>query len=297
MHTQRLSSTISFDENSEADIIKMIEQLNSQHKMGDFLSCLFRIAVDNPDLLVKNCQTGVYSEGAVVRAVEQIGKTKTRADYIKVTKEKVEEVEKKVDEIYKMCLELKVAFEFGKRNGLESQNENLATANFLLESQLKELRKIVGEKIVYLPANIGEKKKKLEEDAESTLEYIIKSYEPIVTEIIRAAQSVREVPIQEVKVQVEQQPVPQQAYQPVPIYTQPMQQLVQPMAQPVQQVVQQPVQQVVEKQVTPIKNSNTEPKKETNTLDIKPTDFVLEEEPVDFDNNADLDLLNNFFDA
>ena len=46
-----------------------------------------------------------------------------------------------------MCLELKVAFEFGKRNGLESQNENLATANFLLESQLKELRKIVGEKI------------------------------------------------------------------------------------------------------------------------------------------------------
>ena len=282
MHNIRLASILSFDENSEADIISMIEQLNSKHKMGEFITSLFRLAVDNPDLLVKNASTGVVTEGIIVREVERLGKTKVRAQYIKDIQDDVRELEKKIDFIYNMCTQLKSAFEFGKRNSLEASTENALMTTFLLERQLKELKRKVYDSSLSIEMNkIVNDKQKFEETVESTLEFILKSYEPIVTELLRSANSVRENTVQEVKVTIEQ-----------PVYTSPVMN-----SSPVQSSnfikSDNLVQSDNSLQSSSVKNDTTK------ELDIEPTEFILDtddEAPVDF-SEADFGALANFFDA
>lgn len=176
----RLGSMLSFDEEQEKDIIDVINNLNSRHKMGQFVSSLIRIALENPEML--NYKDGRYENGAILNQMEKLGISYDRAVFFnKVTKE-VNDMKNKVDKMYDMVMNMYILSQMGKHLGLEEKSENMLTANFLLEKQVKELQDTLGVGLnsSLFASNKTEDTKKRAEDA---LEYILNTYDGIVTEL------------------------------------------------------------------------------------------------------------------
>lgn len=262
----RLASMLSFDEQQEAEIIKLIEDFNSSHKMGEFVSNLIRIAVENPEIVV--AKNGKYETGAVVKLMERLGKTPTRNTYMQSVGKQVADMQAKIDAIYEMCMKMYTMAELGKTLGFEKKTENMIIAEFMLEQQFIQLKNNLGVDNLNkaLAANRIEA---CDKKAADTLEYILSCYEPIIAEL-KKEMTVKplEIPVKPVEIQVNkvEQPIQQAVVQPT--------------------VVQQPI-------VRPV--VHTEEHKESRKLNIKPAEVLKEEDdPIDF-SKADTEALGNFF--
>lgn len=196
----RLGSQLSFDEQQEADIIKAIESMNASHKSGQFISNLIRIAFDCPEIMDNN--NGKYEKGAILKAMENSGLSYNRQSFIyQVTKE-VDNMKKKVDEMYNIILKTYILGQMGKQIGLEEKTENELMAQFIIEKQLKELQDNLG---ISLTSSVfaSNKKQDVKKIADEALEYIIESYSGIVNEIKNIANSIKTVQIQAVQQPIE----------------------------------------------------------------------------------------------
>lgn len=193
----RLSSMLTFDENQEADIIKIVEQFTSSHRMGEFLSNLIRVAVENPEILdVKN---GKYETGAIIKLMEKLGKSPTRHTYMNDINKKILDMQTKVDTIYDMCLKMYTMLEMGKRLGAHQKTENLILSEFVIEQQINNLKRVLGVDSLNTAFN-STRLVSMETKSAEILDYIISSYEPIINELKRESiQTVVSTPlIQEV---------------------------------------------------------------------------------------------------
>lgn len=200
----RLGSMLSFDEEQEKDIIKAIEALNASHKTGQFVSNLIRIALDNPEIL--DIKDGKYEKGAIIKQMERVGMSYNRYTFITQVTKEVEAMTKKVDSIYEMVNKLYILAQMGKHLGLEEKTENLLSAEFILERQVKELQDTLG---ISLTSSMfaSNKKEDTKKKAEDALEYIIETYDNILNELKNSIKV--EVPVQQVPVQVQQMPAQQ----------------------------------------------------------------------------------------
>lgn len=176
-YTIRLGSTLSFDKDKEKDIIEVVERLSSSHKLGPFISCLLRVALEDPNDL--------KHRDNLVEALEYIneyGMTIERHKFYKDVEGQISEMKRKVDEIYNMNLKLLTLAQFGKHLELESRTENMLRAQFILERQLEELTNILG---VDNPGHIFESNKiqDTQEKSKEILEYIINTYDSLVEEL------------------------------------------------------------------------------------------------------------------
>ena len=301
----RLNSTLSFDENQEYDIVSFVESLNSTHRMGEFITNLIRIAVENPELVVNT--NGNYEEGAVIKLIEKLGKTPTRHKYMESVDKKLADMQSKVDQMYDMCTKMYNMIEIGKRLGIESKTENMILAQFTIQEQLKTLERITGSKLSQVPFK-SDKIKEYDDIAAKTLEYMISSYEPVINElkkelsitekevnvdIPKYTETIVEIPkfiTKETEVNI---PVFKQIETQVQVPTAPVQAHVSPVAgvQAPQVAVQTPV----------VKNTAQDIEREKlrqsfiDAKDDKVIDLDATDENVDFENNADADLLANFF--
>lgn len=176
----RLGSMLSFNEEQEQDIIKMIEQLNSCHKTGQFLSNLIRIAVDNPEI-IDRCN-GKYEYGTAIKQVESLGISQNRKQFMLGVTKEVEALKKKVDEIYLMTMKMYMLAQMGKHIGLKEKSDNLLCADFILEKQVKELQTLLG--VTFSDSVfIANKSNTAHQIADESLEYIINTYSGIVDEL------------------------------------------------------------------------------------------------------------------
>lgn len=176
----RLGCQLSFDEQQEADIIKVLETLNSSHKTGQFMSHLIRIACDCPEILDKN--SGKFEKGAIIKVMDNVGLSYNRQTFMcQVTKD-VDAMKQKVDDMYNMVLKTYILAQMGKQLGLEDKSENHLMAQFILEKQLKELQDTLGLSLTS-SAFASSKKQDVEKIANDALEYIIESYSGIVNEL------------------------------------------------------------------------------------------------------------------
>lgn len=176
----RLASTLTFDEQQEADIINIIEAFSASHKMGAFLSCLLRVAFENPEVVV--CKDGKYEPGVLVETIERLGKSPTRHNYMNEINKKVLDMQVKVDKMYEMCLRIYTMVEMGKRLGIEKKAENAMLAQFTIEQQLGQLKKTLGVDCQTLPF-ASNKLEGADKRANEILDYIISCYEPIINEL------------------------------------------------------------------------------------------------------------------
>lgn len=220
----RLGSQLSFDDEQEKDLIAVIEQLNANHKMGQFVGHLLRIALENPEIMeVKN---GKYEKGAIIKQMELAGMSYNRKQFFTDVTKNLADMKKKIDTIYDMTMKMYVLAQMGKHLGLEEKANNSLMATFVLEKQLKDIQDSLGVILsdsVYASNKIDASHSK----ANDTLEYIIETYDNILNEL-KATFEVQKVEIPAIQV------------------TQPTQQIVeQTVVQPVQQVIEQPVAQSV----------------------------------------------------
>ena len=205
MKSIRLASMLSFDEQQEADIIKLIEAFNSSHRMGEFLSNLLRVAVENPEMVV--AKDGKYDTGAVIKVMEKIGKSPTRHNYMQEINKKVLDMQVKVDAVYDMCLKMYTMAEMGKQLGFEKKTENMILAQFVAEQQLGQLKKTLGVDCANVPF-LANRIANYKDRAAGTLEYIISCYEPIINELKNELKIKEiEIPVKPVDLQVQYVPV------------------------------------------------------------------------------------------
>lgn len=189
----KLGSTLVFDTEKEADLIKLVRTASSQHKLGEILSHLLRIYSENPDKLNESKS----SLTKLIINMSNKGMTPERYSYFKKVDRELSEMRGKVDSIYDMCFEMYSLAQFGKRTGLEGKATNGLMAEFMLEKQLDELTEKLGVDNInntFTSNRVGDTKKKSKE----VLEYIINSYDNIVDELRQAV--VTEVAISNVAI-------------------------------------------------------------------------------------------------
>ena len=298
MKSIRLASMLSFDEQQEADIIRLIEAFNSSHKMGEFLSNLIRVAVENPEIVV--AKDGKYDTGAIIKVMERLGKSPTRHNYMQEANKKLADMQVKVDEIYEMCLKMYTALEMGKQLGFEKKTENMILAQFMVEQQLGQLQKILGADCANVPF-AANRLANYKDRAAGTLEYIISCYEPVINEL-RKELTVKElvIPVQPLEIPVQgivYQPVNAQVAAPVvevpvaaPVVSQ------QPVVSPVVEetvTVQQPVAVEEKKEALTFENISKMDDEDDVEVDLGSTPEVsMKDEKYD---DATLALLSDFF--
>ena len=166
----KLGATLCYDKEKEKDIIQQLESLKSRHKLGDFISNLIRIAFENP---VELRQLGLK--------IENYGLTDNRREFFKGVEQKVKAMCKKVDDIYDIAVKMYALALMGKKLGLEDKSKNLLQAQFILQKQINELCTILG--LGALHNFESNKVENVAKDVEETLEFIINSYDGIISEI------------------------------------------------------------------------------------------------------------------
>lgn len=176
-HTIRLGSTISFDAEKEADIIKKIEMLTSRHMLGEFISNLLRVAFESPDKLESQEKLN-----KALREVTEFGMMGDRYKFFNETSKTIEKLKNRVDEMYDMNLKLLCLAQFGKHMGIEPKTNNSLMAQFVLEQQLTELSDKLG--IAHMRHVYNSNKLiDAQEKAGDIFKYIIETYDNIVKEM------------------------------------------------------------------------------------------------------------------
>lgn len=175
----RLGSYLSFDEEKEQDLIKAMEQLNATHKMGQFMSDLVRIALENPEIL--NVKDGKYEKGAIIQTMDRLGMSYNRYEYINKVNKEVDELKNKVNKIYDMCQNMYILAQMGKHLGLEDKTNNSLMASFILERQIQDLQNTLG--VGTLTPFSSNKLEDTQKRANEALQYIIETYTGIIEEL------------------------------------------------------------------------------------------------------------------
>ena len=167
----KLGATICYDKEREQDIINQLDKLKSQHKLGDLITNLIRIAFEHPKELR---ELGLR--------VENYGLSDNRREFFNGIEKKILEMSKKVNGIYDMAVKMYSLALFNKKIGLEQKSINLLQAQFILQKQINELCTILG------VSNLGHtfesnKLYNVAKNVDEILEFIINYYDGIVDEI------------------------------------------------------------------------------------------------------------------
>ena len=173
-----LSSNLPFDEEQEKDIIEFVEGLKDKHKIGQFLATIIRAAYDSPELLDK----GTGNVGQTAKQIQDLGMSASRYQFFKSVTKEVTDMKEKVDKIYDMVLKTYELALMGKHLGLEDKSKNEIMANFIVQKQLKDLQDTLG---IQLTSSVfaSNKAQDVEKLANEVLEYIINSYDSVISEL------------------------------------------------------------------------------------------------------------------
>lgn len=270
--TIKLVANLTFDENKELDIVNMINYLNSHHKTGQFLSGLIRLAMDCPDIIMKNTN-GEIDMGQSMKKITVDGISTIRKDFMNNLNSKVDKLWGHVTDIRKMALQVYTLAQMNKFVGIEAKSENTLRASFVLEKQLSDLQRSLGT-LLNDKQFIDERLKESKEFSDETLEYIINTYDGIVSEIKNQFSTVSTM----VSQVTESRPVETNVVEAVKPFETPVETKVADGAEPVR-----PVESVNES-------------KPSNIINAGGSTSDTEEEIIDFGSDpADLDLLSNFF--
>lgn len=269
--TIKLVANLTFDENKELDIVNMINYLNSHHKTGQFLSGLIRLAMDCPDIIMKNTN-GEIDMGPSMNKITVDGISTIRRDFMNNLNSKVDKLWEQVTDIRKMALQIYTLAQMNKFVGIEAKSENTLRASFVLEKQLSDLQRSLGT-LLNDKQFIDERLKKSKEFSDETLEYIINTYDGIVLEIKNQFSTVNTM----VSQVVETRPAE-------PVETK-------------QAETKQAETKVADTQVAEVAEpAPVEESKPSNIINASDSTSDTEEEIIDFGSDpADLDLLSNFF--
>lgn len=231
----RLGSFLNFDTEQEKDIIAFVERLNSTHSTGKFISNLFRIAWDCPEILKLSDNPAA---GALLRKIDEEGMSNDRTNFFKNVDSNIAAMRAKVDAIYDMSYKMYMLALMGKHLKLEQIADNSLTAGFILEKQLRDIQNKICSDANFSAFKSDVKLNDVHKRAEDDLEYIIEAYTPLLEELRTMLTSTSAVPVQQVvqTAPVQSTPVQTVVAQPVSVQPAPVQNADKPMPETVKSV-------------------------------------------------------------
>lgn len=182
----RLGCQLAFDEEQESDIVDAVKELNSTHKMGQFVSNILRLAFANPEVIeVKN---GKVCKGAILKAMDAVGLTYDRHKYMTQVNKELKQMKERIDSIYEMSLKTYNLALMNKYLGIEEKSDNNLRATFILEKQLKEMYNKLGVSTLG-QVFVSNKLDRTHDIANDAMEYILESYDGIIQELKKSMES------------------------------------------------------------------------------------------------------------
>ena len=164
----KLGATLTFDFEIEKDIVAQVEQLKSQHKLGEFISNSLRIIFEHPELLEKEA-----------KSLEDFKLTDNRKLFHEYVEDKIEKTAIKINETYKLAYELHSLAKFNKKFDMYETSKNILASQFILAKQVEDLKKLLGVATLEQTVNLH----KVNANIDDVLEYIIMCHGEIVEEI------------------------------------------------------------------------------------------------------------------
>lgn len=160
----------------DKDILDVLDQLNSHHKLTEFITRLIRAYFDGTDF-----------KGNIVddrtKALDAVGCYYNREKFFREVENSINAMQDRVDKVYDMAYQNYLLSLAGKKVGLlEEKSENSLTATFVLEKQLRDLRKSLGVsegQFVHASSRLDD----IEKRAESVMEQLINTYGELVNEL------------------------------------------------------------------------------------------------------------------
>lgn len=164
----KLGATLTFDFEIEKDIVAQVEQLKSQHKLGEFISNALRVIFEHPELLEKEA-----------KSLEDFKLTDNRKLFHEYVEDKIEKTAIKINETYKLAYELHSLAKFNKKFDMYETSKNILASQFILAKQVEDLKKLLGVATLEQTVNLH----KVNANIDDVLEYIIMCHGEIVEEI------------------------------------------------------------------------------------------------------------------
>lgn len=189
----RTGPALAFDPIKEKYIVERLDDLARSRKLGPLLSDIVRVVFDDPKQL--NYEANMQK---LLSEIKSLGMHPNTYDFFEQKNKEMAALKQRVDAIYTMVLQIYTLAMFGKRLGLEEQAKNSARAEFMLERQIEHMMTSLGmtyNRVLFESIKTDTVEKK----AADMLEYLIKSYDGVIKEIVAEAQPQKvEIPIPEV---------------------------------------------------------------------------------------------------
>lgn len=172
----RFGPTLRFDKDKESYIIRRLDALNKTHSLGTFMTYVVKLVFDDPSLL-----RGEENLKELMNYMENTGNTPNADKFFKESSKRIDELKEKVDSIHGMCERMYTLMLFDKLINPDKQVENVLSAEFILQRQIREIADSLG--IFNQTPFASDKLKNTQASAEESLQFIIEHYEGIVSEI------------------------------------------------------------------------------------------------------------------
>lgn len=169
--------SLKFDTEKEKDLIEKINGFKSSKQLTYLCEYLLRIVLESPETL-----RDIGETKDILYRIHELGVTPARYNFFSQVAKEVSDMRDKVDAIYTMAYKTYILAQMGKRLGLTELSENNLRATFLVEKQLADLSKSLGVDNIN-HTFVGNKVQNTEEMAKEVLEYVIESYDSILSEI------------------------------------------------------------------------------------------------------------------
>lgn len=173
----RLGGQFWYDTETEQDLANVIKSLSSSHRLGEFISYMFRMAIEDPTILEN--KDGVVKYGTVTEKLKALGHTDKRRKQLEELADKIFDVKLEADKIYKMCYEMHLLAQINKMTGIEEKADRTMIKEFMLERELKDICSEIGTSATFYKDMLDREHKK-EEDS---LTYILKAYGSIIDDL------------------------------------------------------------------------------------------------------------------
>ncbi len=188
MATKSYRITISFDEKQEQDIIRWLNDLAENRRLGEILSSLVRKAFD------ENTTSDISA---------------ARQQFFEEVDDRLKAQAGKIDEIYSMCEDLYGLVRMNRAMELKNRTDGLMLAHFILQRQQQKLAQALG-----TGDHLYESERLLreQEKADKVFEYIAEVYGGILNEIKPMLVQKIEIPVEDEPVQKEVPPAAEEDY-------------------------------------------------------------------------------------
>ena len=87
LESVRLGGQFWYDKETEQDLANVITSLSSSHRLGEFISYMFRMAVEDPTILEN--KDGVVKYGTVTEKLKALGHTDKRRKQLEELADKI----------------------------------------------------------------------------------------------------------------------------------------------------------------------------------------------------------------